>query len=164
MCIFTNTWLLSNFVATLQYLWCEHFCYCSHICCNAGLSFAYQLLYLLDATGFYTPALHILRVHVCRATGQELVINLPIFFPWIFWNGTTTFLLALELLFCCWMPIQQMTMLSYATLPDFWDPQSQLDLILWILYEMCVWTLMFFVYLTSRSWLQFDIKVDGYLF
>ncbi|CAN6486133.1 unnamed protein product [Victoria cruziana] len=40
---------------------------------NEGLSFAYQLLYLLDATGFYTPALHILGIHVCRATGQELM-------------------------------------------------------------------------------------------
>jgi len=39
----------------------------------AGLSFAYQLLYLLDATGFYTPGLHVLGVQVCRATGQELV-------------------------------------------------------------------------------------------
>ncbi|KAJ6792594.1 peroxisome biogenesis protein 12 [Iris pallida] len=40
---------------------------------NEGLSFAYQLLYLLDATGFYTPGLHILGVQVCRATGQELM-------------------------------------------------------------------------------------------
>lgn len=40
---------------------------------NEGLSFAYQLLYLLDATGFYTPGLHVLGVHVCRATGQELM-------------------------------------------------------------------------------------------
>ncbi|XP_031502804.1 peroxisome biogenesis protein 12 isoform X2 [Nymphaea colorata] len=40
---------------------------------NEGFSFAYQLLYLLDATGFYTPALHILGIHVCRATGQELM-------------------------------------------------------------------------------------------
>lgn len=39
----------------------------------AGLSFAYQLLYLLDATGFYSPDLHALGIHVCRATGQELV-------------------------------------------------------------------------------------------
>ncbi|KAI3951136.1 hypothetical protein MKW98_028540 [Papaver atlanticum] len=38
-----------------------------------GLSFAYQLLYLLDATGFYSPGLHVLGVHVCRATGQELM-------------------------------------------------------------------------------------------
>lgn len=43
--------------------------------CNfpAGLSFAYQLLYLLDATGFYSLGLHALGIHVCRATGQELV-------------------------------------------------------------------------------------------
>ncbi|KAK1307708.1 Peroxisome biogenesis protein 12 [Acorus calamus] len=40
---------------------------------NEGLSFGYQLLYLLDATGFYTPGLHLLGVHVCRATGQELM-------------------------------------------------------------------------------------------
>ncbi|XP_043720628.1 peroxisome biogenesis protein 12 [Telopea speciosissima] len=40
---------------------------------NEGLSFAYQLLYLLDATGFYSPGLHVLGVHVCRATGQELM-------------------------------------------------------------------------------------------
>ncbi|XP_013584590.1 PREDICTED: peroxisome biogenesis protein 12 [Brassica oleracea var. oleracea] len=33
-----------------------------------GLSFTYQLLYLLDATGFYS-----LGVQVCRATGQELM-------------------------------------------------------------------------------------------
>ncbi|RVW60636.1 Peroxisome biogenesis protein 12 [Vitis vinifera] len=41
--------------------------------CCAGLSFAYQLLYLLDATGFYSLGLHALGIHVCRATGQELV-------------------------------------------------------------------------------------------
>lgn len=43
-------------------------------CKSAGLAFAYQLLYLLDATGFYSPGLHALGVHVCRATGQELVL------------------------------------------------------------------------------------------
>lgn len=55
----------------------------------AGLSFAYQLLYLLDATGFYTPGLHVLGVHVSRATGQELVWSLEInflnFFVLLFW-------------------------------------------------------------------------------
>ncbi|BAF26723.1 peroxisome biogenesis protein 12 [Oryza sativa Japonica Group] len=40
---------------------------------NEGLSFAYQLLYLLDGTAFYSPALHALGLHVCRATGQELM-------------------------------------------------------------------------------------------
>ncbi|KAJ4954291.1 hypothetical protein NE237_011074 [Protea cynaroides] len=40
---------------------------------NEGLTFAYQLLYLLDATGFYSPGLHVLGAHVCRATGQELM-------------------------------------------------------------------------------------------
>lgn len=39
----------------------------------AGLSFAYQILYLLDATGFYSLGLHALGIQVCRATGQELV-------------------------------------------------------------------------------------------
>ncbi|KAL9256443.1 Peroxisome biogenesis protein 12-like protein [Drosera capensis] len=39
----------------------------------AGLAFAYQLLYLLDATGFYSFGLHILGIHVTRATGQELM-------------------------------------------------------------------------------------------
>lgn len=40
---------------------------------HEGLSFAYQLLYLLDATRFYTPALQIMGLHVCRASGQELM-------------------------------------------------------------------------------------------
>ncbi|WOL06161.1 hypothetical protein Cni_G14893 [Canna indica] len=40
---------------------------------NEGLSFAYQLLYLLDATGYYSPGLNVLGVQVCRATGQELM-------------------------------------------------------------------------------------------
>ncbi|KAG2273111.1 hypothetical protein Bca52824_067666 [Brassica carinata] len=39
----------------------------------AGLSFTYQLLYLLDATGFYSLGLQALGVQVCRATGQELI-------------------------------------------------------------------------------------------
>ncbi|GMI79142.1 ABERRANT PEROXISOME MORPHOLOGY 4, PEROXIN-12, peroxin-12 [Hibiscus trionum] len=38
-----------------------------------GLSFTYQLLYLLDATGFYSVGLNALGIHVCRATGQELM-------------------------------------------------------------------------------------------
>ncbi|CAM6052070.1 unnamed protein product [Sphagnum compactum] len=40
---------------------------------NEGVTFVYQLLYLLDATGFYTPALHISGIHVRRASGQELM-------------------------------------------------------------------------------------------
>ncbi|KAJ4826966.1 ubiquitin-protein ligase peroxin 12 [Turnera subulata] len=40
---------------------------------SEGLSFTYQLLYLLDATGFYSLGLHALGLHVCRATGQELM-------------------------------------------------------------------------------------------
>ncbi|KAK9087785.1 hypothetical protein Syun_030179 [Stephania yunnanensis] len=42
---------------------------------NEGLAFAYQLLYLLDATGFYSLDLHALGIHVCRATGQEIMDN-----------------------------------------------------------------------------------------
>ncbi|KDO45425.1 hypothetical protein CISIN_1g0162131mg, partial [Citrus sinensis] len=45
-----------------------------HASCE-GLSFTYQLLYLLDATGFYSVGLHALGIHVCRATGQELMDN-----------------------------------------------------------------------------------------
>ncbi|KAK2638018.1 hypothetical protein Ddye_025813 [Dipteronia dyeriana] len=45
-----------------------------HASCE-GFSFSYQLLYLLDATGFYSLGLHALGVHVCRATGQELMDN-----------------------------------------------------------------------------------------
>ncbi|XP_065853240.1 peroxisome biogenesis protein 12 isoform X2 [Euphorbia lathyris] len=40
---------------------------------SEGFSFTYQLLYLLDATGFYSLGLQALGVHVCRATGQELM-------------------------------------------------------------------------------------------
>ncbi|KAG6554901.1 hypothetical protein Mapa_003485 [Marchantia paleacea] len=40
---------------------------------HEGLSFAYQLLYLLDATQFYTPGLHLLGIQVSRASGQELM-------------------------------------------------------------------------------------------
>ncbi|KAL3702314.1 hypothetical protein R1sor_020336 [Riccia sorocarpa] len=40
---------------------------------HEGLSFAYQLLYLLDATQFYSPALHFLGIQVTRASGQELM-------------------------------------------------------------------------------------------
>ncbi|KAL0744836.1 hypothetical protein Bca101_101135 [Brassica carinata] len=40
-----------------------------------GLSFTYQLLYLLDATGFYSLGLQALGVQVCRATGQELTVQ-----------------------------------------------------------------------------------------
>ncbi|CAK8574405.1 unnamed protein product [Lathyrus sativus] len=38
-----------------------------------GFQFAYQMLYLLDATGYYSLALHALGIHVCRASGQELM-------------------------------------------------------------------------------------------
>ncbi|KAL9261045.1 Peroxisome biogenesis protein 12-like protein [Drosera capensis] len=40
---------------------------------HEGFTFAYQLLYLLDATGFYSFGLHVLGIHVTRATGQELM-------------------------------------------------------------------------------------------
>ncbi|KAL2942726.1 Peroxisome biogenesis protein 12 [Bienertia sinuspersici] len=40
---------------------------------DVRLAFAYQTLYLLDATGFYSLGLHALGIHVCRATGQELM-------------------------------------------------------------------------------------------
>ncbi|CAF2103273.1 BnaA05g33000D [Brassica napus] len=40
---------------------------------SEGLSFTYQLLYLLDATGFYSLGLQALGVQICRATGQELM-------------------------------------------------------------------------------------------
>ncbi|XP_019099842.1 PREDICTED: peroxisome biogenesis protein 12-like isoform X2 [Camelina sativa] len=40
---------------------------------SEGLSFTYQLLYLLDATGFYSLGLQALGIQVCRATGQELM-------------------------------------------------------------------------------------------
>ncbi|XP_074292943.1 peroxisome biogenesis protein 12-like [Silene latifolia] len=40
---------------------------------HEGATFAYQLLYLLDATGFYSLGLQALGIHVCRATGQELM-------------------------------------------------------------------------------------------
>ncbi|CAH8361552.1 unnamed protein product [Eruca vesicaria subsp. sativa] len=40
---------------------------------SEGLSFSYQLLYLLDATGFYSLGLQALGIQVCRATGQELM-------------------------------------------------------------------------------------------
>ncbi|GMH11298.1 hypothetical protein Nepgr_013139 [Nepenthes gracilis] len=40
---------------------------------HEGLIFAYQMLYLLDATGFYSIGLHVLGIQICRATGQELM-------------------------------------------------------------------------------------------
>ncbi|KAI5412894.1 ubiquitin-protein ligase peroxin 12 [Lathyrus oleraceus] len=40
-----------------------------------GFQFAYQMLYLLDATGYYSLALHALGIHVCRASGQELTLQ-----------------------------------------------------------------------------------------
>jgi hypothetical protein len=60
------------------------FTYGNGILCFAGFSFAYQLLYLLDATAFYSPALHVLGLHVCRATGQELVLCFTLSFFGVF--------------------------------------------------------------------------------
>ncbi|ONK56659.1 uncharacterized protein A4U43_C10F11320 [Asparagus officinalis] len=39
------------------------------------LEFMFVVQHLLDATGFNTPGLHVLGVYVCRAIGQELVIE-----------------------------------------------------------------------------------------
>ncbi|XP_057439538.1 peroxisome biogenesis protein 12 isoform X2 [Lotus japonicus] len=49
------------------------FCYPWLHASTEGMHFTYKMLYLLDATGFYSLALHVLRVQVCRATGQELM-------------------------------------------------------------------------------------------
>ncbi len=38
-----------------------------------GLSFSYQLAYLLQASPYFSPMLHMLRQHVERASGQQLV-------------------------------------------------------------------------------------------
>jgi hypothetical protein len=38
-----------------------------------ALQFTYQLLYLLDSTPFFSPALHLLRQTVVRVSGNELV-------------------------------------------------------------------------------------------
>lgn len=61
------TRLRTNFAALIGV--CYPWIHATH----EGLSFAYQLLYLLDATAFYNPGLHVLGLHVCRATGQELM-------------------------------------------------------------------------------------------
>ncbi|XBJ16392.1 hypothetical protein VPH35_008041 [Triticum aestivum] len=61
------TRLRTNFAALIGV--CYPWIHATH----EGLSFAYQLLYLLDATAFYSPGLHVLGLHVCRATGQELM-------------------------------------------------------------------------------------------
>ncbi|CAL8466830.1 g6366 [Coccomyxa elongata] len=39
-----------------------------------GLSFSYQLAYLLQASPYFSPTLHILRQHVERASGQQLAL------------------------------------------------------------------------------------------
>ncbi|XP_004497382.1 peroxisome biogenesis protein 12 isoform X1 [Cicer arietinum] len=49
------------------------FCYPLLHAGTEGMQFAYQMLYLLDATGYYSLALHALGIQVCRATGQELM-------------------------------------------------------------------------------------------
>ncbi|KAL5066663.1 hypothetical protein RYX36_017550 [Vicia faba] len=49
------------------------FCYPLLHAGTEGFQFAYQMLYLLDATGYYSLALHALGIHVCRASGQELM-------------------------------------------------------------------------------------------
>ena len=40
---------------------------------HEGLRFAYQLLYLLENTAFYSPVLHLLGQRVVRVTAQEMV-------------------------------------------------------------------------------------------
>ncbi|GAB4816887.1 hypothetical protein N2152v2_003933 [Parachlorella kessleri] len=40
---------------------------------HEGVRFAYQLLYLLDATPYYSPSLHLLRLVVVRVAGQEML-------------------------------------------------------------------------------------------
>ena len=45
-----------------------------------GLKFGYQLLYLLEASPYYSPALRLLRQRVVRVSGAELVRYLPQFY------------------------------------------------------------------------------------
>ena len=40
---------------------------------SEGLSFSYQLAYLLQASPYFSPSLHLLGQHVVRASGQQLV-------------------------------------------------------------------------------------------
>ena len=40
---------------------------------HEGARFAYQLMYLLGRTPYYSPGLHLLRLQVVRLTGQEAV-------------------------------------------------------------------------------------------
>lgn len=51
---------------------------------HEGARFAYQLLYLLDATPYYSPSLHLLRLAVVRVTGQELVRSARSY-VWLHW-------------------------------------------------------------------------------
>lgn len=44
---------------------------------SEGLSFSYQLAYLLQASPYFSPSLHLLGQHVVRASGQQLVRHLP---------------------------------------------------------------------------------------
>ena len=77
--LYLTTKLLAMFIShfALDLLYCFFFIVWLTIWVDefyhTGLAFAYQLLYLLDATGFYSLGLHVLGIHVCRATGQELV-------------------------------------------------------------------------------------------
>ena len=43
-----------------------------------GARFAYQLAYLLDYSPFYAPGLHLLRQHIVRVSGMEMVLSLPL--------------------------------------------------------------------------------------
>ena len=44
-----------------------------------GLTFCYQMLYLVDRSPYYSPMLHLLRQHIVRVSGQELVCTLHLF-------------------------------------------------------------------------------------
>ena len=38
-----------------------------------GLTFCYQMLYLVDRSPYYSPILHLLRQNIVRVSGNELV-------------------------------------------------------------------------------------------
>ena len=46
-----------------------------------GLTFCYQMLYLVDRSPYYSPVLHLLRQHIVRVSGQELVCPLRLSSP-----------------------------------------------------------------------------------
>lgn len=40
---------------------------------SEGLTFCYQMLYLVDRSPYYSPMLHLLQQHIVRVSGQEMV-------------------------------------------------------------------------------------------